>query len=640
MRRLHDMRGFGRRGFAAAVTVVALVVAAAIVLRPYPAQELRPGAGSALVLTDRHGVPLRVLPAPGAPSSRWVSLDQVAPEVLSATVAGEDHRFFAHAGVDLRALVRAAGQAVRRGRVISGASTITMQLARTIDPHPGRTRSLLGKLREMADALRIERALGKSAVLEHYLNRVYYGNGAWGIEAAARAIFAKSAATLSPGEATLLAVLPRAPSAYDPRRHLPVALARRAQVLTLMEHHGLLTASDRQRLEAEPLLFARAPEPGEAAHFVDWVAGQLSPVDRQRGGRLATTLDLDLQRRLEAVVRAHHAGQPSQQAGLVVIDPATGAVRAMVGSADHGGDDAGQVNITIAARHPGSTLKPFIYALAFEQGATAASIAQDSLAGSPGYHPNRHIRERGPVRYREALGGSFNLAAVDVLGDVGVGALLERLRAAGVGPLPGTASGYGLDLALGAGRVRLLDLAAAYSGFVTGGLVPLARGQAATPVQTTRLFSPTTSWLVMDMLADPAARRAAFGDSLPFDLPFAVAAKTGTSSGFADTLAIAATREAVVAAWTGAFDGSGTRGTLAMWSAAPLARAALRAVADLNQAPLTLPPAPAGIVGRDICRITGLLPGADCPTRRERFAQDHIPSQRCPGHLFSAAPPP
>jgi penicillin-binding protein 1C len=383
---------------------------------------------------------------------------------------------------------------------------------------------------------------------------------------------------------------------------------------------------------------ATAASAGQAPHFVDWALSKIDVTAANAGprpGELRTTLDLVLQRRLESAVRAHLAfnlGQAGLQAGVVVIEPGSGAVRAMVGSEDFAGGQGGQVNITTAARHPGSALKPFIYALALEQGATPASIAQDSLAASPAYHPLRRIRERGSARYREALGGSFNLAAVDVLGDVGVPTLLERLRAAGLGPLQGTASGYGYDLALGAGRVRLVDLAAAYGAFVTGGVVHPPRAWDGPAPAATPLFSAQTSWLVMDMLSDPDARRAAFGGALPFDLPFRVAAKTGTSSGFADTLAIAATSEAVVAAWAGAFDGSGTRGQLAMWSAAPLARAALLAVADLAGAPLTLPPAPAGIVARDVCRVTGLLPSVDCPTKREHFARDHVPAEICAGH--------
>jgi penicillin-binding protein 1C len=346
-----------------------------------------------------------------------------------------------------------------------------------------------------------------------------------------------------------------------------------------------------------------------------------------------TTLDLRLQRRLELAVAAQARALPAGgQAGAVVVDPATGGVLAMVGSIDHGGGDAGQVNITTTPRHPGSTLKPFLYALALEAGDSPATLADDSLAALPGYHPRRPPREHGPTRYREALAGSLNLAAIDVVDRVGVPALLERLRRAGLGPLPGSANEYGRDLALGAGRVRLVDLAAAYGFLVQGGRVHAAHGLAGMSAHSEQLFTAQVSYLVLDMLADAGARRAVFGAELPLDLPFPVAAKTGTSSGFADTLTVAATREAVVAAWVGAFDGSGTKGRLAMWSAAPLARAALLAVRDQRDRPLTLPAPPSGIVGATVCRLTGKLPGAGCPIKYERFAAGHTPSEPCTGH--------
>jgi penicillin-binding protein 1C len=305
----------------------------------------------------------------------------------------------------------------------------------------------------------------------------------------------------------------------------------------------------------------------------------------------------------------------------------------MVGSADHGGADAGQVNIATAPRHPGSTLKPFVYALAIEAGAHPASIADDSWDAVPGYRPPPPMRERGPHRYREALAGSFNLAAIDVLAGVGVAPLLERLRLARLGPLAGSSGDYGLDLALGSARVRLVDLAAAYAFLVNGGRVFRARAVDGGGDPGVALFDPVTSWLVMDMLADPAARRSAFGAELPLDLPFPVAAKTGTSSGFADTYTVAATREVVVAAWAGAFDGSGTRGHLAMWSAAPLARAALLAAADGHGGHLTLPPAPPGVMTADVCAVTGLRPTPSCPHKREHFAAARgAPATACGGH--------
>jgi penicillin-binding protein 1C len=228
------------------------------------------------------------------------------------------------------------------------------------------------------------------------------------------------------------------------------------------------------------------------------------------------------------------------------------------------------------------------------------------------------MHEHGEATYREALAGSYNIAAVDVLSRTGVGPALERLRLAGLGPLEGSADDYGLDLALGAPRVRLLELAAAYAFLVEGGVVAAPRYLAdAPPARRTRVYAPEASWLTMNVLADASARRAAFGAELPLDLPFPVAAKTGTSSGFADTVTIGATREAIAAAWVGAFDGSGTKGRLAMWSAAPLVRAALLAVADRRGAPLTLPPPPPGIVARDVCRRTGAPADGRCAPHRE-----------------------
>jgi penicillin-binding protein 1C len=615
-------------GAVAAAALLALGVALYVAAVPYPRERLDPAGHRSLRVTDRHGELLRELPLPDGGRAVWVSLDRIAPALIDATLAGEDRRFFAHHGLDAGALGRALLLAARERRVVSGASTITMQLVRVIEPHP---RSLGGKLGELVTALRLERAASKREILEQYLNRVYYGGGAYGAEAAARRFFGKPAAALSPGEATLLAVLPRWPQGYDPGAHLPAALARRAHVLALMEKNGTLSPAARARLEAEPLqLRPAAALPSAAPHFVDWVLAQ-APVAAARAAELRTTLDLPLQRRLEAAVAAR-AGAPGGQAGVLVLDPANGDVLAMVGSIDHAAADAGQVNITTTPRHPGSTLKPFLYALALEAGDTPATLAADLADAVPGYRPRRPPHEHGPTRYREALAGSLNLAAISVVDRVGVPALLERLRAAGLGPLGGSAPEYGLDLALGAGRVRLVELAAAYGFLVDAGRVHRPRFLIDAPVAAEPLFSPAVSYLVLDMLADTGARRAVFGAELPLDLPFPVAAKTGTSSGFADTLTLAATREAVVAAWAGAFDGSGTQGTLAMWSAAPLARAALLAVRDRRGAPLTLPAPPPGIVARDVCRISGQLAGAGCPVKHERFTAAHAPAATCGGH--------
>lgn len=614
--------------------LAALAVTIYIRCVPYPVALLAPEKSTSLVLTDRQGAVLRTLPLAAGGRAEWIALDQIPSELVDATLTGEDSRFFDHGGVDLLGVGRAALLAFRYGRVVSGASTITMQLVRLVEPH---SKTLPGKIWEMLAAWRLERTVGKREILEQYLNRAYYAHGAVGVEAASQRYFGKSASALGPGEAVLLAVLPRAPRAYDPMLHLDAALARRSHVLDLMVARGLLSTDKRARIEREPIAFIKSESPHLASHFVDYVMGQLGT--RGFGGTVRTTLDASLQQRLETVVAdfiAEHSGLA--QAGLVVIEPTTGAVRAMVGSSNYAGADDGQNNILTTLRHPGSALKPFVYAMAIENGATPASVAQDALSSVAGYGPHKPMREHGSARFREALAGSYNLAAVEVLNRVGVSPLLERLRDLGLAPLAGTSSDYGLDLALGSARVRLLDLAAAYGFLVNAGQVTLPRVFADAPPQHAGGgFSPEASWLVMDMLADPEARRAVFGASLPLDMPFKVAAKTGTSSGFADTLAVAATQEAVAAAWAGAFDGSGTKGTLAMWSAAPLVRAALLAVSDLSGQALTLPKAPASITSHDVCRITGALPGPHCPRTHEHFVAGNVPGERCKGHVGSAS---
>ncbi|HWM84692.1 MAG TPA: transglycosylase domain-containing protein [Kofleriaceae bacterium] len=612
----------------------------------YPALSLSPDRGGPLLLVDRNGLALARLPAADGRPGRdaWVALDRVPAIAVATILVSEDERFFEHGGVDLRGLGRAAWLNLRERRLGYGGSTITMQLARMLHS-PGQERTLRNKLREAVLAMRLERALDKRAILEQYLNRACFGNGAYGIEAAARTYFGKPAASLSAGEATLLAVVPRAPSAYDPVRRLGAAIERREHVFGLLAGHGALSPAEIGRARAERLAPGlRRPE-RRAPHFVDWVLGQLPADVRAAGGTVVTTLDLHLQERMEAVVAEHVASLAHRnvdQAGLVVLDTGSGEVRAMVGSAGHGGP-GGQINITTWRRHPGSALKPFVYALAIEAGDGPASIAHDIHDVPSAYRVKLLTQpERGPVRYREALAGSYNLAAVHTLEKVGVERMMTVMRRAGVGPLAGSADDYGLRLALGSAQVRLLDLASAYGFVARGGRVRRAAGvhevtswagAAWRPEQPrdVRIFSPQTSWLVMDIMADAEARRPAFGQELPVDLPFRVAFKTGTARGFADTVAIGVTRELTVAAWAGTFDGVPTQGLVAMDAAAPLVRAGL--LAGGGGRDLTLPGRPDGIESGLVCPLSGLRPGSDCPHRKlEQFAAGRAPGRDCDWH--------
>jgi penicillin-binding protein 1C len=579
--------------------------------------------GAPLVVLDVRGEEIATLPAIGVDRTRWTPLGQIPAIAVSVVVESEDARFWDHRGVDGLGIVRAVWLDLQGGRY--GGSTLTMQVARMV---MGTTndRTLSNKTRETLLALRIERAVDKHAILEQWFNRAYYGNGKIGFDAAARFYFGKPASALSDAEAITLAVIPRAPTAYDPLRHEAALLRRRDYVLAMLVERGILAADAADAVRATPLAIARHDTPNHAPHFVAFALAQLPAEVRRAGGRVHTTLDLQLQRVLqrrvtEQVARLRH--RHLQQAGLVVLDSETSGVRVMIGSA--GWTSAGgQINFTTRRRHPGSALKPFVYAAAIEDGDHPATIAWDVRDVTDDYFAPSGI-EHGPVRYREALASSYNFAAVDVLHRIGVARLMTVLRTAGVAEVRGAPDDYGLRLALGAAKVRLVDLVASYGFLVGEGAVQRPRaiervegpGGTWTPPGELprRVVSPATSWLVMDMLADPEARRPGFGMELPLDLPFRAAAKTGTARGFADTWAVAATREVLVGAWAGAHDGAPMQGIVGMDAAAPLVRDALLAVA--NGRKLTLPDRPESVVAIEVCATSGMLPSAWCPTIRE-----------------------
>ena len=626
-----------------------LALTIAVLCFPYDTSGLSPSRGGPLLLVDREGRPLRSVASPDGRPGReaWVPLHRVSSHAVLTLLASEDQRFFEHAGVDLLGIGRAAWlNLTGRGRF--GGSTITMQLMRMVHSR-GKPRTLGNKIKEIVLALRVERALDKHAILEQYLNRACFGHGAYGVEAAARTYFDKPAAALSVGESTLLMVLVRGPGTYDPVRRLPRALARRDHIFDLLVQKGRLGRAEVERARAQKLR-PRVHRPEfRAPHFVDWVVGEIPPAVRRRGGVVRTTLDLDLQRRMQRRV-TEHVGELEPyrvtQAGVVMLDTATAEVRAMVGSAGYRGSEGGQVNITTRRRHPGSALKPFVYALAIERGESPASVVYDIHDVPTSRYRVRHLsqEERGPVRFREALAGSYNLSAVHVLERVGVERLMSTLRRGGVGALEGSARDYGLRLALGSAKVRLLDLAAGYGFLVRGGKVRRPGGviEVRHPDgsvwrpprrQERRLFSEQTAWLVMDMLADPVARRPMFGQELPVDLPFRAAVKTGTARGFADTVAVGVTRELTVAAWAGNFDGRPTQGVLAMRAAAPLVRAGLLGL----EKDLTLPLRPAGVVSAHICPLSGKLAGPHCPhEKREHFIEGTVPTETCGWHRGGA----
>ena len=458
------------------------------------------------LITDRNG---RLLYESIGDASKNVplSFDQIPAACWQATVAVEDSRFFHHPGVDVLAIGRAAWLNWRDGGIVSGASTLTQQLARnTLMSEDERfEQSLRRKLREAWLAVQIELRYTKSEILALYLNQVYYGNFATGLEAAAQSYFGKHAAELDLSECSMLAGLLQNQVAYNPLNHPEAARLRQSTVLGLMVVNGYIDRRDAELALAEQLQFAASPFTVEAPHFVSYVEAQLDRllgVDAVASGglRVTTTLDLNWQNQAERTARWHlqrlaeepgaPAGRRIENAAVVALDPQTGAIRTMVGSPDYfDASIQGAMNGALALRQPGSAIKPITYALAMDpataaaagrQPLTAATVINDVrtaflTAEDEPYVPENYDRTwHGPVSARVALASSYNLPAVKVLQSVGIGGLINQARRQGITSFRPASQDdpnpYGLALTLGGGEVSLLELTSAYASFANGGL--------------------------------------------------------------------------------------------------------------------------------------------------------------------------
>lgn len=585
---------------------------------------------------DRHGRVLREVPSSECGVAHRVPLERMSPWVVEAFVAAEDKRFWRHPGIDPVALARALFINVRAGRVVSGGSTITQQLCRSL--HPGRRRGIGTKLAEAFEALWLERHLSKREIIEAYLNRVGFGNRSYGIAAAARFYFGCDPARLSLAQSCFLAALPRAPAFYDPLRNPGRATARQRRILDRLLELGRVEEPEHSAALAESVGPVAHRTGFEAPHFVDLV---LAKPGRGRGRptEIRTTLDLALQHRCEALLERQLdrlAGHHCTNGAVVVLDRASGDVLAMVGSADWWSADAGQVNACLSPRQTGSAVKPFAYALAFENGMTAATVLPDLPhhfdEDGGDYRPVNFDRGfHGPVTCRTALACSYNIPAVRVVETVGPDRLLGLLRRCGVTTLNEDAGHYGLALALGVGDLPLIELANAYRVLANGGRFARARTRLDEPVDPgTSVLSEPACWLVTDILCDNDARAAAFGEFSCLNLGPGVAVKTGTSKDFRDNWAVGYTSRHVVGVWAGNFDGSPMHRVSGVTGAGVLFRdIALALGTDQGRGF----PAPGGIVDLSVCPVSGLLPGPDCPNARtEHFIRGTEPRDTCQVH--------
>ncbi|MCP4915856.1 MAG: penicillin-binding protein 1C [Proteobacteria bacterium] len=599
--------------------LLAVLTAAVLIAFAWPVDSLPPPSDAPVVLDRnghtiaREGTPDRAMGSPVDRVPKWVEL---------TLLAAEDHRFRTHVGIDPTAIVRAANANLRAGEVAQGGSTITQQLVRTVWPR--RTR-WLGKLDEAWTAVRLELRTDKDTILLEYANRVYFGRNAYGIDAAALQFFDKSPETLSLSEAAMLAALPRRPAAHDPFEHPDQALDARNSVLLRLDELGWADVEDAL---ATPLEARSAPIWRDAPHFV-------RHLEAARDSQVETTLDLELQRRVEEIIEGQLRqldGRNVTNAAVLVVDRASAGILAYVGSADWSAE-AGQVDGVQALRSPGSALKPFVYELALaEEHLTLASLVDD-LPGAwttthGTYRPTNYDESfYGRIRVREALATSRNLPAVRVLEQVGLAELHMRLRLVGFRSLEERPGHYGLALALGDGEVSLYELVEGYLALASGGRHRALRSdRAAERVAPVQVLDGAASGLVLDVLDDPDARARAFGVDSVLEPSFPMAAKTGTSVGWRDNWAMGVTPEHVIGVWVGNADNSPMQDVSGVTGAGPI----LRAVAEEAYTSQKTELYRAELVKGPICPDTGLRRGDSCPHGMpELFAPGTVPDREC-----------
>ncbi|MEZ5385765.1 MAG: penicillin-binding protein 1C [Prosthecobacter sp.] len=622
-----------RRWKALSVTLLALVAVGwwgVPWLVPLPEALLKPATPSTRYLA-RDGTPLRhLLDENGNRSAPPVTFAEIPQPLLHALLAAEDKRFFSHSGIDLLAIARAARDNARSGHVVSGASTIHQQLIKNTTPRTGK-RTLWTKLVEALQARHLAMSWSREEVFAAYANRISFGNLMTGAATAASGYFHKPLGDLTPAECALLAALPQSPARLNPFRNPESVLPRQRRILDQMHALGWLSEEQHRVALDQPIVLQRFSGGFEAPHAVEMLRGD------SNAATIRTTLDATLQQQVETIIAQRLdalKGRHVSHGAVVVIKNATSAVLALAGSRDFFASDGGQLNGAWAPHSPGSAMKPFTYEMAFERGATPASIVADLpiefTTASGTYRPeNYSLRSYGPMTYRYALGNSLNISAVRVLDSIGgAETLLPRLRELGLTTLTEDAAHYGLGLTIGNASVRLIELANAYACLARlGRFKPWTLRTDAPAVEERRMLGENESWLIADILSDNQAREMSFGSYSVLRLPFKCAVKTGTSSTFRDNWTVGYTPEFTVGVWVGNFDNTPMQDVSGVTGAGPIFRDVMLHLHEKHPATWFERPAVithARIDPRTGKRLTPQTPPARV-SREDWFIADHFP---------------
>jgi penicillin-binding protein 1C len=584
--------------------------------------------GRGLRVLDRHGEPLNTVYTDGWNVHDRAALHDIPPFLRAAFVAAEDKRFFEHDGPDWSARFSAVWTNVKSGRAVRGASTISEQVVRMLHPRP---RTVWSRWLEGWEARDLERRFTKNEILEFYLNQVPYASNRRGVQQAASYYFARSLTTLGRKEMLALAVLVRAPTRFDLKRGADASAGAIERLAAALVERGELSATERAAMLAEPLALDEPHLAVAAPHFVQHARAEWLATAAATGGRtsLTTTLDSRLQATVQSMLDERMkrlAGQRVAHGAVLVVDHMTSEVLAWVVAG--GGGEAGPTSFIDAVttpRQPGSALKPFVYALALDNGWTAAQVIDDaplseSTPGGLHSYQNYSRRFYGPVALRDALGNSLNIPAIKTLQFVGVEPYLRTLASLGFEQLTSHPDFYGDGIALGSGAVTLLELVQAYSALANGGVYRTAttRFDDADVREPSRVYSAEAASLVANILSDANARALEFGRDSVLAFPVQTAVKTGTSSDFRDAWAVGFNYRYTVGAWMGNLDQAPTDGVTGTTGPALLLRSVFAELTrDERTEPLYLSPA---LLRAEVCVPMPLREAAEeCMPRTELF---------------------